>query len=54
MMLNLFVFFVLIGKTALEFFRAYLMAKSQSIDNVFVIIMIFSYFSVAVSVSYQT
>jgi tellurite resistance protein TerC len=31
---------------ALEFFTAYLIKKSLSIDNIFVIIMIFSYFHV--------
>jgi len=46
MMFNLFVFYYFDKETALEFFTAYLVEKSLSIDNIFVIIMIFSYFSV--------
>jgi tellurite resistance protein TerC len=39
--------------TALEFFTAYLVEKSLSIDNIFVIIMIFSYFSVPASYQHK-
>lgn len=46
MLFNLFVFYYFSKETALEFFTAYLVEKSLSIDNVFVIIMIFSYFNV--------
>lgn len=46
LLFNLFVFFEL-GKTkALEFFTGYVIEKSLSVDNIFVFIMIFSYFSV--------
>src|SRR5690348_12165262 len=46
MLFNLFVFYYFDKETALQFFTAYLVEKSLSIDNVFVIIMIFSYFNV--------
>ena len=46
MLFNLFVFYYFGKEKALEFFTAYLVEKSLSIDNIFVMIMIFSYFSV--------
>jgi tellurite resistance protein TerC len=46
MLFNLFVYYYFDKEKALEFFTAYLVEKSLSIDNIFVIIMIFSYFSV--------
>lgn len=46
MLFNIFVYFYFDQQKALEFFTAYLVEKSLSIDNIFVIIMIFSYFSV--------
>lgn len=46
MLFNLFVYYYFSKEKALEFFTAYLVEKSLSIDNIFVIIMIFSYFSV--------
>jgi tellurite resistance protein TerC len=46
MLFNLFVFYYFDKEAALEFFTAYLVEKSLSIDNIFVIIMIFSYFNV--------
>jgi len=46
MLFNLFVYYYFGKELALEFFTAYLVEKSLSIDNIFVIIMIFSYFSV--------
>lgn len=46
MLFNLFVYYYFDKASALEFFTAYVVEKSLSIDNVFVIIMIFSYFRV--------
>jgi tellurite resistance protein TerC len=46
MIFNLFVYYYFDKEKALEFFTAYLVEKSLSIDNIFVIIMIFSYFRV--------
>jgi tellurite resistance protein TerC len=46
MLFNLFVYHYFDREQALEFFTAYLVEKSLSIDNIFVMIMIFSYFSV--------
>lgn len=46
MFFNLFVYYYFGKEKAIEFFTAYLVEKSLSIDNIFVIIMIFSYFSV--------
>jgi tellurite resistance protein TerC len=46
MAFNLFVYYYFDKETALQFFTAYLVEKSLSIDNIFVIIMIFSYLSV--------
>jgi len=46
MAFNLFVYQYLGKEKALEFFTAYLIEKSLSIDNIFVMIMIFGYFQV--------
>lgn len=46
MLFNLFVYQYFGKEKALEFFTAYLVEKSLSIDNIFVMIMIFSYFGV--------
>lgn len=46
MLFNFFVYHYFDREKALEFFTAYLVEKSLSIDNIFVMIMIFSYFSV--------
>jgi tellurite resistance protein TerC len=46
MLFNLFVYHYFEKEQALEFFTAYVVEKSLSIDNIFVIIMIFSYFQV--------
>ncbi|HMX00859.1 MAG TPA: TerC family protein [Cyclobacteriaceae bacterium] len=46
MIFNLFVYAYYDKAKALEFFTAYVIEKSLSIDNIFVMIMIFSYFSV--------
>lgn len=53
MLFNLFVFYYFDKETALEFFTAYLVEKSLSIDNIFVMIMIFSYFSVPASYQHK-
>jgi tellurite resistance protein TerC len=46
MLFNLFVFYQFDKEKAIEFFTGYLIEKSLSVDNIFVIIMIFSYFNV--------
>ena len=46
MAFNVFVYSYLGKDKALEFFTAYLIEKSLSIDNIFVMIMIFAYFQV--------
>lgn len=46
MCFNLFVYSYMGKEKALEFFTAYLIEKSLSIDNIFVMILIFSYFAV--------
>jgi tellurite resistance protein TerC len=46
MLFNLFVYHYFNKEAALEFFTAYVVEKSLSIDNIFVILMIFSYFHV--------
>ena len=43
---NLFIYYVFGREQAIEFFTGYLIEKSLSVDNIFVIIMIFSYFHV--------
>jgi tellurite resistance protein TerC len=43
---NVFVYYQLGEAKAFEFFTGYLIEKSLSVDNIFVIIMIFSYFNV--------
>jgi tellurite resistance protein TerC len=53
MLFNLFVYYYFDKEKALEFFTAYLVEKSLSIDNIFVIIMIFSYFSVPASYQHK-
>lgn len=53
MLFNLFVFHYFDKEKALEFFTAYLVEKSLSIDNIFVIIMIFSYFRVPASYQHK-
>jgi len=46
MFFNLFVYYYFDHEKALEFFTGYLIEKSLSVDNIFVIILIFSYFKV--------
>lgn len=46
MVFNLFVFMYFGQEEAIEFFTGYIIEKSLSVDNIFVIIIIFSYFQV--------
>ena len=46
MLFNLLVYFELGKVKALEFFTGYVIEKSLSIDNIFVFILIFSFFAV--------
>lgn len=46
MIFNLFIYYYFDKIKALEFFTGYLIEKSLSVDNIFVIILIFSYFKV--------
>src|SRR5688572_27244364 len=43
---NVFIYYQLGEEKAFEFFTGYLIEKSLSVDNIFVIILIFSYFNV--------
>ena len=43
---NVFVYYYFDEETAFEFFTGYLIEKSLSVDNIFVMILIFSYFNV--------
>jgi tellurite resistance protein TerC len=53
MIFNLFIYYYFDKSKALEFFTAYLIEKSLSIDNIFVIIMIFAYFQVPQSYQHK-
>lgn len=46
MFFNIFVYYYLDKELAIEFFTGYLIEKSLSVDNIFVILLIFSYFQV--------
>lgn len=46
MVFNLFIYYYFNEEKAIEFFTGYLIEKSLSVDNIFVIILIFSYFQV--------
>ncbi len=46
MIFNLFVYYYFSKESAIEFFTGYVIEKSLSVDNIFVMIMIFSYFNV--------
>jgi tellurite resistance protein TerC len=46
MFFNLFIYYYFGKEKAIEFFTGYLIEKSLSVDNIFVMIMIFSYFQV--------
>lgn len=43
---NIFIYFYFGSEDAFEFFTGYVIEKSLSVDNIFVIILIFSYFNV--------
>jgi tellurite resistance protein TerC len=47
MLFNVFVYYYFGKELALEFLTGYVIEKSLSVDNIFVMIMIFSYFQVA-------
>jgi tellurite resistance protein TerC len=46
MLFNLFIYFYFDEERAMSFFTGYILEKSLSMDNIFVMIMIFSYFEV--------
>ena len=46
MLFNLFIYFYFDQERAIQFFTGYIIEKSLSVDNIFVIMMIFSYFNV--------
>jgi tellurite resistance protein TerC len=46
LLFNLFIYHYFDKETAIQFFTGYVIEKSLSIDNIFVIIMIFGYFNV--------
>lgn len=46
MLFNLFVYYYFDRDKAIEFFTGYVIEKSLSVDNIFVIILIFSYFNI--------
>jgi len=46
LLFNVFIYFMMGQKLALEFLTGYLIEKALSVDNIFVFIMIFSYFKV--------
>ncbi|TXI68032.1 MAG: TerC family protein [Cyclobacteriaceae bacterium] len=50
---NLFVYYYFGEELAVEFFTGYLIEKSLSVDNIFVMIMIFSYFQVPQEYQHQ-
>lgn len=50
---NLFIYFWLGSKAALEFLTGYLIEKSLSVDNLFVFLMLFSYFRVPVQYQHK-
>jgi tellurite resistance protein TerC len=53
MLFNLFVYYYFDKEKAIEFFTGYVIEKSLSVDNIFVIIMIFSYFKVPTSYQHK-
>lgn len=53
MIFNLFVYYHFSKEKAIEFFTGYILEKSLSIDNIFVMIMIFSYFNVPSSYQHK-
>lgn len=53
MLFNLFIYYYFDKEKAIEFFTGYVIEKSLSVDNIFVIIMIFSYFKVPTSYQHK-
>ena len=53
LLFNVFVYFWKGGTTALEFFTGYFIERSLSIDNLFVFLMIFTYFKVSERYQYR-
>lgn len=53
MLFNIFIYYHFDKEKAIEFFTGYIIEKSLSIDNIFVIIMIFSYFQVPKSYQHK-
>lgn len=53
MIFNLFVYHYFDKEKAIEFFTGYLIEKSLSVDNIFVLILIFSYFNVPKSYQHK-
>jgi tellurite resistance protein TerC len=53
MLFNIFIYYYFEKDKAIEFFTGYLIEKSLSVDNIFVIIMIFSYFNVPKSYQHK-
>ncbi len=53
MLFNLFIYYYFDKDKAIEFFTGYIIEKSLSVDNIFVIIMIFSYFNVPTSYQHK-
>jgi tellurite resistance protein TerC len=53
MCFNLFVYFYFGKAQAIEFFTGYIIEKSLSVDNIFVIMLIFSYFQVPTSYQHK-
>ncbi len=47
LLFNVFVYFELGSEKALEYFTAYILEKSLSVDNLFVFLVVFSYFGIA-------
>lgn len=53
LLFNVFLYYYFDKETAVQFFTGYLIEKSLSVDNIFVIIMIFSYFNVPTSYQHK-
>jgi tellurite resistance protein TerC len=50
---NIFIYYYFGNEKAFEFFTGYVIEKSLSVDNIFVFIMIFSYFNVPASAQHK-
>ncbi|MBE0481766.1 MAG: TerC family protein [Dehalococcoidia bacterium] len=53
LLFNVLIYFVFDAHTALNFLTAYLVEKSLSVDNLFVFLLIFSYFGVPAAYQYK-